>query len=270
MASGGKEHRMVFDIRGRRGVVIKVVYAALALLMGLSLFLVVGPVNINALLGNGGGGSSSAAQPYEEQAERLEAKLRKSPEDEELLAALTRARINAGTGSVEEGPEGQTVYTTETIQQYQLASEAWSDYLKATKEPSPALAQVIAPILATLAEASSTGEFEANIKGAADAQQIYAEQRPSINALTTLAIYRYFSFDYKAAKKSEAEAIALAKDKFERESIENQMQEYEKRARELQKKLKEQEQANKAAGGAAGKEGLENPLGGLGGSSLGE
>ena len=42
--------------------VVKVVYAILAVLMGLSLFLVVGPVNIGELFG-GGGGSGNAAEP---------------------------------------------------------------------------------------------------------------------------------------------------------------------------------------------------------------
>ncbi len=40
------ERRMLFDIRGRRKHVVRVVYAILALLMGASLFLVVGPFNI--------------------------------------------------------------------------------------------------------------------------------------------------------------------------------------------------------------------------------
>ena len=161
--------------------------------------------------------------------------------------------------------------TSEAVQQYQLASEAWSRYLKATDEPSVGVALVAAPIFITLAEASGTAEFEANLKAAAEAQQIVAEQRPSINALTTLAIYQYFTFDYKQARKTEAEAIALAEGKFQREGIENQMQQYEKRAKELQKELKQLEQAAKSAGGGSGsKETLENPLGGLGGSSLGE
>ena len=43
MASDGGERRMLFDIRGRRKNVVKVVYAILAVLMGLSLFLVAGP-----------------------------------------------------------------------------------------------------------------------------------------------------------------------------------------------------------------------------------
>ena len=49
MASGDGEHRMVFDIRGRRRHVVKVVYAILAVLMGLSLFLVTGAVNIGSI-----------------------------------------------------------------------------------------------------------------------------------------------------------------------------------------------------------------------------
>ncbi len=267
MAQKRDEHRMVFDIRGKRRHVVKVVYAILALLMGLSLFLVVGPVNIGELFGTGSS-SSNAAQPYEEQAERIERKLRKSPEDADLLAALTRARINAGNNSVEINGE-QQVITTDTVQQYQLASDAWTKYVKASGEPSAGVAQVAAPVFITLAEASGLGEFEANINAAAEAQQIVAETRPSIGSLTTLAIYQYFTFDYAQARKTEAEALAQANDKFERESIENQMSGYEERAKELQKELKKIEQAQKSAGGAGGGEGGENPFN-LGGGGLGE
>jgi hypothetical protein len=268
MAQKRDEHRMVFDIRGKRRHVVKVVYAILALLMGLSLFLVVGPVNIGELIG-GSSSASDAAKPYEEQAERIERKLRKSPEDSDLLGALTRARINAGNNSIETNGE-QQVITTDTVQQYQLASDAWTKYVDASGEPAPGLAQIAAPVFVTLAEASGLNEFEANINAAAEAQQIVAEARPSIGSLTTLAIYQYFTFDYAQARKTEAEAVALANDKFERESIENQMSTYEKRAKELQKELKRLEQAQKSAGGSGSGQGLESPLGGLGGSSLGE
>ena len=98
MASGG-ERRLVFDTRGKRKHVIRVVYAILAILMGASLFLVVGPVNIGALLGNSGGGGGSASQVLEEQVERIERRLAKSPNDEQLLLTLTRAQINAGNAS---------------------------------------------------------------------------------------------------------------------------------------------------------------------------
>jgi hypothetical protein len=76
MADG--ERRMLFDIRGRRKHVIRVVYAILALLMGTSLFLVVGPVNIGQLLGNSTTTSNSTGI-FDEEAERIEERLRGRP-----------------------------------------------------------------------------------------------------------------------------------------------------------------------------------------------
>jgi hypothetical protein len=261
----GDEHRMVFDIRGKRRGVVKVVYAVLAVLMGLSLFLVTGAGSLSSLFG-GGGGSNNGAVVYEEQAERLERKLKKDPEDQELLLGLTRTRLNAGNQLVEQTSEG-TVLTSETIDQYQQASESWSEYLEATDEPSAGGAQLIVQPLVTLAESSkSTAQFEANMKAAQEAQQIVAEQRPSLNSLSTLAIYTLFTFDYPAAKKAEAEAIKVAGSKAQRETLENQLSEFSKRAHEIQKEFK----ARNAVSKGAGKESLENPLGGLGGSALGE
>ena len=52
---------MLFDLRGgRRGQVVKVVYALLAVLMGLSLFLVIGGFNLAELF-NGGTSTGDAA-----------------------------------------------------------------------------------------------------------------------------------------------------------------------------------------------------------------
>ncbi len=53
MAQGNNEHRMVFDIRGRRRHVVKAVYAILAILMAASLFLVTGAINLNSIFGTG-------------------------------------------------------------------------------------------------------------------------------------------------------------------------------------------------------------------------
>src|SRR5215469_16007310 len=100
MASGGKQQRMVFDIRGRRRNVVKVVYALLAVLMGLSLFLVVGGLNLSELFGTNGS-SNEASKRFEEQATRLERKLKKDPENPDLLVSLTRAQVNAGNSLYE-------------------------------------------------------------------------------------------------------------------------------------------------------------------------
>jgi hypothetical protein len=268
MASGGNEHRMVFDIRGKRRHVVKVVYAILALLMGASLFLVTGAVNLGSLFGTTNGGTSNGAAVLEEQAERFEHKLVKSPEDPDLLLGLTNARINAANSLAEQNPEtGEIQLTTDSRHQLELASANWSEYLKATDEPSAGGAQKVAPALFSLAQISqSLPEAEANIRAAAKAQGIVAQQRPNLNSLSTLSLYKYYSLDFAGAKKAEAEARTFTHSKFEREKLETQLQEISKTSHKIQKQLQE---ASKASTGA-GKESLENPLGGLGGTGLSE
>jgi len=271
VAGGNKEHKMLFDLRGgHRGKVVKVVYAVLAVLMGASLFLTVGPLNIGELFG-GGGGSVNAAQPYEEQQERIEVKLKKEPDNPDLLLSLTRAQINAGNASATEGSNGELVLTSDSIQAYQQADQSWSEYLKATKEPNPALAQLVAPMMIQLAEFASTSytQVEQRIDAATEAQKIVAEARPSVNSLSTLAFYTYFTGDTKAAEKARAEAKQIAKTKEEREQIDNALDEYKKNATTfLDTKEKAEREEKKAAGSAP--ESLQNPLSpGSGSSGLG-
>jgi hypothetical protein len=250
---------MVFDIRGRRKHVVKFVYAILALLMGASLFLVVGPVNLGSLLGGNESGNASGA--LVEQAEKVEHKVKKEPENSDLLAALTKSRISAGNAMAELNSEtGAPEITAEGRAQLEKGSEAWSRYLKATNEPSAGLAQLTASTLFTLAASSSTdGEVSSNVKAAAEAQQIVAEQRPSKGTWATLATYQLYSFDYAGAKQSQKEAEKFANTKFERENLGNELEATEKRAREFEKQLKEIEKKERKAT-KEGKSRLANPL----------
>lgn len=266
---------MLFDLRGgRRGSVVKVVYAVLAILMGTSLFLTVGPFSIGELFSNEGG-TGDAAKPYQEQAERIETKLKKDPEDSQLLLSLTRAQINAGNAQAEIEPNGEQVFTTGGIQEYQKAYQSWSDYLKATDEPSAGLALVVGPMLVQLAEFSrSYPEAATRIQSATEAQEIVAEQRPNVNSFSTLAFYTYFTGDFKAAEKARAEAKKLANGKPEEEAIDKQLDQYKKLAQGFlnrKQKAEKEEKAAQAGGGEAAPENLENPFGGLpGGGGLGE
>jgi DNA gyrase/topoisomerase IV subunit A len=255
------ERRMVFDTGGRRRGVVKVVYAILAVLMGLSLLLVVGPAPLQELFGVSDE-VSRAADQFEEQAEKTELKLKKDPEDPDLLLTLTRARINAGNSLVEGNPAtGEIAYTSEALQQLQAASESWSKYLKATDEPSSAAAQTAAQALFTLAQFARTGpEAELNIRAAARAQAIVAKARPSLGSLSTLGIYRLYSFDYKGAAQAQKEAKPYANTKFERENLENELKEISKRAHEFEKQLAEIEKEAKKAR-EEGKPAVANPLG---------
>lgn len=268
MASSG-ERRMVFDIRGRRKVAVKVVYAVLAVLMGASLFLVVGPLNIGELFGGKSGSSVETAKPFEEQAERLEVKLKKNPEDPELLQALARAQVSAGNSMVIVEPNGEQTFQVEALQRWREASDSWSRYLKATDEPSAGLAQLMAPSLIKLAELSRTvPEAVNNLNAGVEAQKLVAEQRPSLNAFSTLALYTYFTGDYAAAEKAKKEAEKFTKEKGEREQLDKQLKETKERAVKFQQQVKEAEKAQKAAAkGNKGKapqlEGGANSLNGV-------
>jgi hypothetical protein len=280
MAKDDKEHQMLFDLRGKRRNVVKVVYATLAVLMGLSLFLVIGGFNIAELFSSSG--SSEAAEAYEDQIERIEVKLKKDPQDPELLTALTRANVNAGNANVTVEDNGQQSFNLQAVNHYEQAYQTWSEYLKATDEPSPGLAILMSPTLLQLAEfARSYAQAESRIKAAADAQRIVADQRPSVNAFTTLAYYTFFTGDFKAAEKAQAEAKKLAGGKAERDAIDKQLGEVKTRAEKYLKEKKKIEQQEKAAqtggganagGGAQGGtvETPENPLGGALGGGLTE
>ncbi len=269
MADKKKERQMLFDLRsGRRGSVIKVVYATLAVLMGLSLFLVIGGFNIAELF-TGNEGSDESAQIYEEQAERIEAKLAKDPDSPELLRSLTRAQINAGNAQVTVEPNGERQVTADAAQEYQKAYQSWTEYLKATPEPEVGLALLVAPMLFQLAEVATTyPQVDTRIQAAADAQQIVVDQRPSLNAWTTLAYYLFF-IDPQAGEKAREEAKKLAPNKAEREAIDKQLDEFKEnsdrfRSEKARAEKAQEEEANQDGGGAPVPSG-EDPFGGLGG-----
>jgi hypothetical protein len=262
MAASG-ERRMVFDIRGRRKHVVRVVYAILALLMGASLFLVVGPVNIGALLGTSTS-SGNTAGIYEEQAATIERKLRKTPDDPSLLLSLTRTRVSAGDSLTEvSSTSAQPTVTPAARVQLERAAEAWARYLKqAGKNASPNGAQLAAGALFSLAQTSTTApEAEANIKAASGAQQIVAGAHPSLGALTDLAIYRFFAFDYAGGDRAGKQAQVYANSKAQRKEVEKQLSTIRKQAKKFQAQVKAAAKASKGKS----KETLEHPLGGLSG-----
>ena len=257
--AGDGERRMVFDIRGKRRHVVKFVYALLALLMGGSLFLLAGP-GIGGLFSQGVSNNSASSQ-FEEQAANIRHKLKKDPQNPELLLAMTRAQINAGNSLATTNSEtGAVEFPPESRAQLEEASESWSKYLKATGEPAAGGAQLMAPALFTLAQTSTTGnEAEANVRAATQAQQIIAEQRPSLGSLSTLAIYRNYAFDYKGAEEAQKKARAFANTKFERENLDNELESIAKRGHEFQKQLAEIEKEAKKAQGK-GQPSIANPL----------
>lgn len=252
---------MLFDTRGRRKNVIRVVYAVLALLMGGSLFLAVGPLNLGELIGTGA--STSVSEVYDERVERIEGRLARNPDDAQLFQALTRARINAGNAKVEVVSETEVPRVdADARREFEAALEAWSRYLKqAGDEPSTTLAQLVASTSFQLAESAATVSDAAEyVAIGTKAQKIVAEQRPTLNSRSTLAIYQYYNGEFAAAEKTTREAAGEAATKAEAKNIERQLAEYRKRGKAFAAQKKEVAKAEKEAG----KEKLKHPFLGLG------
>lgn len=256
---------MLFDIRGRRKNVVRVVYATLALLMGASLFLVVGSGSIADLFNTGT--STNAAAVLDEQAERTEAKLRRNPNDEVLLLSLTRTRVAAGNALAEVDPQtGEPVVTPEGRVELEQAASAWDRYLQQTAEPNPSGAQLVAGTFFSLAQTSPTlEEAAAYVEQAAEAQRIVADERPSVGAFSSLAIYEYFAGDFAAGDKAQSQAQFKAGSKEEQTAVAKQLTVVRQNAKAFEK---QRQTAAKAEQGA-GKEALQNPLGGLAGAGTG-
>jgi hypothetical protein len=272
MAQGNQEHRMVFDIRGRRRHVVKFVYALLAILMVASLFLVTGAINLNSIFGTASTGES-ATEVAEKQAVAIEQRIKKEPAKEEaLLGNLTRTQVTAANATYSDLTSKSSVSTDEIEgwhHQLSQASEDWSRYLEKAKKPSAGVAALAAPVLFALAEnSSSTGQALENVKAAAEAQTMVAEQRPSLGTWSNAAIYTLFTLDFDKAEEQKEEAAKLANTKFERESFENKYEEVEKNAKEFGKEVKIEE-AKKGQQSESGKETLAKPPT-LGGGLLGE
>jgi hypothetical protein len=257
---------MVFDVRGRRKHVVRVVYAILAVLMGASLFLVVGPFSLGSLVGNGGS-ASSAGKIDQEQVQRIEERLRQEPKSEALLLSLTRAHIVAAGALSETDPEtGLPVPTAEALREYGGALESWSSYAKQTDKPNPSTAHAVAETYIKLAEFSgSVEEATANIRKAAKTQRIAAEAQPSLGSLSLLATYEYFSGNYAQGDKVAVEATKKTT-KTEAKEVTKKLAAARARAKQYEKEVQEFAKTEKEKG----KEALKNPFGGLGGSpSLG-
>jgi hypothetical protein len=229
---------MLFDIRGRRRHVVRVVYAILALLMGASLFLVVGPFNIANLVG--GGSTTNASKVLDEQAERLERKLHTEPDNEALLASLTRTRISAANTLTEVSPEtGVKVVSVEAQQEFERAAATWQRYLKQANSPSAPIASLMATAYFTLAETSpGFEEAEKHVAEAAAAQKVAAEVQPTINSLTTLAIYQYYAGNFKVGDEAARQAEAKAP-KAEVKEVKKKMSQFRTNAKAFEKQKQE-------------------------------
>jgi hypothetical protein len=267
MANSG-EHRMLFDLRGRRKRLVQVVYALLAFIMAASLFFVVGPVDLTSLLG--GGGTSSGNSAFEDEAQQLEHKLAKDPNNADLLARDVKARYSLAISETQTDPStGQTSLTEDAVSDYNRAGEAWRRYVKVVDgKPNPNVANLAAKALtSTVTTGSSVTEIQSNLDAAVGAAKVVAEAKPSLGSYATLSQLAYFAGDTKTADAAAQKALKEAPSS-QRTAAKQQIDQYKSAGAQFQKQVKAAAKAAKSQPGG-GKQALQNPVGGLSGGGLG-
>jgi hypothetical protein len=274
---------VLFDLQSpRRRRVVKFVYGGLALLLGAGL--IAGTFGSGGGNGNildqifGGGGNSSASTAFDDQIKQAEAKLTLNPQDPQALISLVTLHVQKGQQELNvDSSTGQQSPTVDSTTDFQKAADSWAAYLKTKpNKPNSAAATQVAQGYLFLAESSTTAaEADANLKGAAGAQQVAADQQPTLGSLSTLAQYLYFAGDTAAADQAGKEALAMAS-ATQKSQLTASLAQIKKTAAQIRQQIdaaakQEKAQAKPGASGAAGATGgnpFQNPLsssGGLGG-----
>jgi len=263
------EHQMLFDLRGRRKRVIQVIYVLLAVIMAASLLVIGLPGGVNPF-GNVSQ-NNDIAQISIDRAENLETRLLAEPNNQNVKAELIRARVSAGGSLIEVAENGQQIVGDEAKAQYDLAAQAWSEYLRATdNKPDPSVAQLMSTTLFSLAQGSTVSQFQVNIEDAAQAQQLVVEsarqqfkkgEGPAPTpSLVVLATYLYYAQDAEAADRARQEALASTRDDAEREDLKTQLDAAEQEGTRIGRIIRQAERQARNTGGQS----LEDPLGNLG------
>lgn len=264
---------MLFDLQGKRKRLIQVIYAMLALLLGggLVLFGIGGEVS-GGLLDAFNNQQSVQSGDMLKEAERLQERADEEPNNKQVLTRLIRARYTAGNSLFEIDDNGQPQITPEAREQFELAAETWRQYLELNPKPvDPNVAQLVANALFSLAQGATDGmSARINSAAAAEAQSYFAEARPSVGSLSTLAIYSYFGNDFKAGDAAVEQLLELNGSPAAKKRNKREMNQYRKQAKQFQEQLEAYEKAMQSGStddGSAAPPQILSPSGGLGGSS---
>jgi hypothetical protein len=209
---------MLFDLRGRgRQRVIKVVYITLAFLMGggLVLFGIGGDVSgglVDAITERGGG-ADEGEKRFEQREAAAVAKLRANPNDQAAYVDLIRARVQlAGLGERLDPETGE--YNKEGKAELTQAKDAWNKYLDLEPaKPDDSIASLMVRALSSLDD----------LEGAARAQEIVAEARPSVGTYSSLALISYEAGLTRKGDLAAEEAVKRAP-KDQREALKGQFE----------------------------------------------
>jgi tetratricopeptide (TPR) repeat protein len=278
---------VLFDLQSpRRRRVIRVTFGALAAIFAISfVFLGVGTggggFSFSDLFGSGGGGSTSSA--FDDDIKAAQEKLAVNPNDAAAHSQLVTLHYQKANAEADD--QGRP--TSDSIQDLQQSTDAWTKYLELTgAKASTGAAAIAYQAYFVLAQAdfsstasATTGSDQlqgltstvADLKGAAEAQKVVAQAQPSVGNWAKVAQAYALAGDTQGTQQAIAEVKKL--NPAQGAKLEKQLKNTQQQGSRFQqaiKQLTKQQQTSQSAGGGNPLSGGSNPLNGLGtGGSLG-
>jgi hypothetical protein len=211
---------MLFDLRGRgRRNTVKVIYIMLAFLMGggLVLFGIGGDTSgglVDAITGSSSGGDDASEKRFQKQETDALARTRANPSDDAAWAQLVRARVQLATsGNRYDATKDE--YTAEGQAKLKGAAAAWDKYVALEPTDKDEQARVASLMVRTFVSMS-------DLKKAARAQEIVAENRNAAGPYSQLAILSYQAGETRKGDLAAEKALDLT-DKDLRQSLKAQL-----------------------------------------------
>lgn len=207
---------MLFDLQGRRKTAVKVIYLALALLMGGGLVLFGVGSDVQGGLADIFRGGSSGDGQYQQDVEKYEKQALARPDDPATRAQLIQARFSLASSGDNVTDNG---YTKNGLEILKKVTTDWTQYLESAKKIDEKTANYAVSAYAGL------NEFD----GAMKAQQKLAEvQDPeTASAYATLAQFAIYAGDKRVAELAERKALKLSS-KGQRSQLKDQLDQLRK------------------------------------------
>jgi hypothetical protein len=241
---------MLFDLKGKRKRAVQVTYVILAILFGGSLVLFgIGSDApgglVDAITGNPGGGGDQSGV-FQDQIDKAKRAAQRNPKEPRAWAAVSQAEFNkARAGGDYDEETGQ--FSEGAADTLENATRAWERHLALKpRKPDATTASFMVQAYASLLRFGRGSPLDLFEK-AAQAQEIFAEARPSPNSYFGLATIQYQIGEIGQGDEAADEAIRRTP-KDQRNVVRSQLEEVRKQGLKAKKELKKsEEQAAKAA-----------------------
>src|SRR5436190_823502 len=240
---------MIFDLKGKRKRAVQITYLGLAFLMAAGLIGAGIGSNatgglFDAITGGGGGGSSTADKTIQKRIDAAQRQLAINPKNEAAYAIIVRSHYQLATAHSSQ----QGVFDAKGVNQLQQAASSWTRYLAIAKKPDTSLATLMVQAYGGLAQSrKSPQDQKPYLTGAADAAEVLATEKPTVNGYLQLVQYAALAGQDRKATLAGDKAVALAP-KAQKKTVKQQVTQIQGQAKALQAQG-QQQQSQAPAGG---------------------